>query len=172
MNAGPLLVALAIGWVAVTGAFTLPNLLLGVIVAAIALFVLRDRLARSLALSRLPRVVSLAGLFVGELVASAVGVARLALTPRLAAHLKPAIVAFPLTVKSDAEITMLANLITLTPGTPELLSPGLGELFGALRRTYSMEAERRIHDELVGQPAHDEGTAVQAPQAEEEVLFF
>ena len=39
------------------------------------------------------------------------------LTPDLRGSLRPAIVAFPLTVKSDAEITLLANLITLTPGT-------------------------------------------------------
>ncbi|MGO8586911.1 Na+/H+ antiporter subunit E, partial [Rhizobium ruizarguesonis] len=31
--------------------------------------------------------------------------------------LKPGIFAFPLTVTSDFEITLLANLITLTPGT-------------------------------------------------------
>jgi multicomponent Na+:H+ antiporter subunit E len=32
-------------------------------------------------------------------------------------HLRPGIIAFPLTVTRDAEITVLANLITLTPGT-------------------------------------------------------
>ena len=31
--------------------------------------------------------------------------------------LKPGIFAYPLTVKSDFEIALLANLITLTPGT-------------------------------------------------------
>jgi multicomponent Na+:H+ antiporter subunit E len=35
--------------------------------------------------------------------------------PRL--DLQPGIFAFPLTVTSDFEITLLANLITLTPGT-------------------------------------------------------
>jgi multicomponent Na+:H+ antiporter subunit E len=39
------------------------------------------------------------------------------LRPNLAAHLRPAFVAFPLTATRDAEITLLANLITLTPGT-------------------------------------------------------
>lgn len=35
--------------------------------------------------------------------------------PRM--DLKPGIFAFPLTVESDFEITLLANMITLTPGT-------------------------------------------------------
>jgi multicomponent Na+:H+ antiporter subunit E len=32
-------------------------------------------------------------------------------------HLKPAIIALPLDIKSDVEVTLLANMITLTPGT-------------------------------------------------------
>ena len=39
-------------------------------------------------------------------------------TPKL--HMTPGIVGVPLDIKSDAEITMLANLITLTPGTLSL----------------------------------------------------
>ena len=120
MNAGLLLVVLAIGWVAVTGAFTLPNLLLGMLIAAIVLSLFRRRLAWPSALRTMPRVISLMLVFIRELVLSTIGVARLALTPRLASHLAPAIIAFPLTAKSDAEITLLANLVTLTPGTLSL----------------------------------------------------
>ena len=43
--------------------------------------------------------------------------AIIVLTPDLKSALRPAIIAYPLTVKSDAEITLLANMITLTPGT-------------------------------------------------------
>jgi multicomponent Na+:H+ antiporter subunit E len=56
-------------------------------------------------------------LFLWELIVSAVRVASIVVRPNLKASLRPAIIAFPLTVKSDAEITLLANLITLTPGT-------------------------------------------------------
>ena len=55
------------------------------------------------------------GLFARELILSAVKVAWLALQPRL--RLRPAIIAYPLTVTTDTQITLLANLITLTPGT-------------------------------------------------------
>lgn len=57
----------------------------------------------------------LVGLFLRELVLSAVKVGWLALQPRL--RLRPAIIAYPLTVTTDAQITLLANMITLTPGT-------------------------------------------------------
>ena len=58
---------------------------------------------------------SLILLFVRELVLSALRVAWLAVQPKL--KLRPAIIAYPLTVTSDAQITLLANMITLTPGT-------------------------------------------------------
>lgn len=54
-------------------------------------------------------------MFVKELILSALRVAWLAVQPKLA--LRPAIIAHPLTVTTDAQITLLANLITLTPGT-------------------------------------------------------
>ena len=120
MNAAFLLVVLAVGWMAVSGAFTLPNLLLGAAISALVLFIFRHRLAQPLAFSRIGRVLALALPFIRELLWSAIGVARLALTPDLASHLKPAIIAFPLTATTDAEITLLANLITLTPGTLSL----------------------------------------------------
>lgn len=62
------------------------------------------------------RWLSLLVLFVRELIVSALKVAWLALQPRLT--IRPAIIAYPLTVTTDAQITLLANMITpLTPGT-------------------------------------------------------
>lgn len=49
------------------------------------------------------------------LVRGAISVGWLALQPR--PRLRPAIIAYPLTVRTDAQITLLANMITLTPGT-------------------------------------------------------
>jgi len=54
-------------------------------------------------------------LFVYELVLSAWRVAVLVMSPKL--DIKPGIFAYPLKVDRDFEITLLANLITLTPGT-------------------------------------------------------
>jgi multicomponent Na+:H+ antiporter subunit E len=112
-----LTIVLALGWAAATGSFTLPNLLLGAVVGAAGLFVVRRYVSRPHVLPRVWRIVSLALLFIRELVLSALRVARLVIRPDLNAHIRPAIIAFPLTATSDAEITLLANLITLTPGT-------------------------------------------------------
>ena len=61
------------------------------------------------------RWLSLILLFIKELVLSALKVAWLVLQPKI--NIRPAIIAYPLTVTTDAQITLLANMITLTPGT-------------------------------------------------------
>ena len=58
---------------------------------------------------------SLVLFFLSELILSALRVAWLVVQPKL--RLRPAIIAYPLTVTTDAQITLLANMITLTPGT-------------------------------------------------------
>lgn len=58
---------------------------------------------------------SLIALFLGELVVSALRVAWLVLLPR--PRLRASIIAYPLTLTTDVQITLLANMITLTPGT-------------------------------------------------------
>ena len=112
-----LVLTLALVWAAVTDGFNLPNMLFGAAIGLLAVFVLRHEFARPRLLARGRRIVSLGLLFVWELMVSAVRVAMIVVQPNLRAQLKPAIVAFPLTVQSDAEITLLVNMITLTPGT-------------------------------------------------------
>jgi multicomponent Na+:H+ antiporter subunit E len=58
---------------------------------------------------------ALFALLLKELGLGALRVAWLAVQPKL--RLRPALVAYPLVVTSDAQITLLANMITLTPGT-------------------------------------------------------
>ena len=108
---------LALMWAAITGAFTFGNLVLGGAVGLIALLLMRNRIAKPILFRKFGRAFSLAGLFLYELSLSAFRVAVLVLRPDMRKHLKPGIIAFPLKVTSDPEITLLANLITLTPGT-------------------------------------------------------
>ncbi len=61
------------------------------------------------------KVLALLLQFLRELIVSAVRVAWLVIQPK--PRLRPAIIAYPLTVTTDAQITLLANMITLTPGT-------------------------------------------------------
>lgn len=111
-------VMLAIAWGAMTGSFAPLNLIFGFCLAAIALSLIREQVGSVDYFTRLWRGTRLAAVFIVELVKSSVKVALLVLTPR--PRLSPAIIAYPLTVDRDFEITLLANLITLTPGTLSL----------------------------------------------------
>ncbi|MGQ2906390.1 MAG: Na+/H+ antiporter subunit E [Aliihoeflea sp.] len=108
-------VLLALAWGGVTGSFTLLNLLFGFILGAGALYLIRKEIGSLGYLARMRRVVSLTFLFLVELVKSSWTVAMTVLSPRM--DIKPGMFVYPLKVDKDAEITMLANLITLTPGT-------------------------------------------------------
>ena len=108
-------VLLALAWSAVTGSFTFLNFAFGFALAIFALSLIREQVGSIGYFSRARRVISLFLLFIYELVLSAWKVAVMVLSPRM--NLKPGIFAYPLKVDRDFEITMLANLITLTPGT-------------------------------------------------------
>jgi multicomponent Na+:H+ antiporter subunit E len=60
----------------------------------------------------------LALLFLRELVLSAFAVMRVSMAPRIA--VRPGIVAVPLRLRSAAGVTLLADMVTLTPGTTAL----------------------------------------------------
>lgn len=106
---------LAIVWVAVTGSASFINLVFGFVLAAVALAIVRSSYGGVLYLGRARRILALLVLFICELAKSVWAVAVAVMSPRI--DVKPGIFAFPLTVDRDFEITLLANLITLTPGT-------------------------------------------------------
>jgi multicomponent Na+:H+ antiporter subunit E len=64
---------------------------------------------------RFYRILKLFAVFMREFALSVLRVARLVLSRRMA--IRPCLFTFPLTLTSDFQITLLANLITLTPGT-------------------------------------------------------
>jgi multicomponent Na+:H+ antiporter subunit E len=109
---------LALCWALGTGDFTLANLVVG-FALGFAVLVLTRRLAGAPRYGdRTVRAVALAGFFVWQLLLSNLRVAYEVLTP--GHHMRPGVVAVPLDATTDAEITVLANLITLTPGTLSL----------------------------------------------------
>jgi multicomponent Na+:H+ antiporter subunit E len=109
-------VLLAVAWVLVTGGFSLLNGVFGFVLGLGALSLIREQIGTIGYVRRVRRIASLALLFLYELVMSAIRVFRLVLTPDLS-KLEPGFIAYPLTVDRDFEISLLANLITLTPGT-------------------------------------------------------
>lgn len=117
MNLAAITLVLAIGWAAATGSFSLLNLLFGGVVGMLCLYLVRDHVGGAVFGPRAKRIIVLAFTFLKELVVSASRVAVLVCRPDLNKRIQPAIIAFPLTAKGDGEITLLANMITLTPGT-------------------------------------------------------
>ena len=109
-------VLLALAWVFVTGGFSFLNGVFGFVLGLVALSLIREQIGTIGYVRRVRRLISLAALFLYELMKSAMRVFRLVLTPDLT-KLEPGFIAYPLTVDRDFEISLLANLITLTPGT-------------------------------------------------------
>lgn len=108
-------ILMALAWAAVSGSFSELNLAFGFVLGFGALYLIREQVGTGAYFQRILKGIGLAVLFVYELVLSAWRVAIIVLRPKI--ELQPGIIAFPLTVDRDFEITMLANLITLTPGT-------------------------------------------------------
>jgi multicomponent Na+:H+ antiporter subunit E len=144
---------LGLAWAALTADFTPASLIFGFAAGtgAAALVGFR-RASPPVPLRRVPKVLALGAFFAWELLLSNLRVAAAILGPRH--RLRPGVVAVPLDVTSDAEITLLASLITLTPGTLTLdVSPDRRTLYvhllamddaGAARRAIKDGFERRI----------------------------
>lgn len=106
---------LALAWMALTGQFDPLNFIAGFVLGYLLLR-LTHRRGEPLAYFRKAMlVIRFAGFYLWELVLANLRVARavLSVKPKLA----PAVIAIPLEARSDLAITLLANLITLTPGS-------------------------------------------------------
>jgi multicomponent Na+:H+ antiporter subunit E len=106
---------LALVWGAMTGDFSLANLMVGFVLGFVALFASQRVFGPSRYATRLVQIVAFIGFYIWELIMSNVRVAIDVVTPRHRAQ--PGVVAVPLEAETDAEITILANLITMTPGS-------------------------------------------------------
>lgn len=108
-------------WMALTGDFTGGNFILGLLFSSLALW-LTHPVGEGVPLIHYVRKgrrwLAFGGFFLRELVLASLRITWDILTPRH--RMRPAILAIPLDVTTDLEITTLANLITLTPGTLSL----------------------------------------------------
>jgi multicomponent Na+:H+ antiporter subunit E len=111
-------ILLALAWVALSGSFAPANFLAGFMLGYVALWLLSRTVEHGNYFRKGPLIVTFILFFVWELFKANLRVLWEVVTP--AFYMKPGIVAIPLDVTSDLEITLLANLITLTPGTLSL----------------------------------------------------
>jgi multicomponent Na+:H+ antiporter subunit E len=118
MNLFLLNIFLALGFSAVVGQLNLSGFVAGFIVGYFALWLTKPLYGKTRYFERLPRVFGLIGFFGKELLVSNLRVLWDVITPQ---HIsRPGIIGIPLDARTDAEIMLVANLISLTPGTLSL----------------------------------------------------
>jgi multicomponent Na+:H+ antiporter subunit E len=109
---------LALAWVALTGEFSPANFVIGFLFGYVSLLMTQRLRGNITYFKKVRRVIGFTFFFLWEVIKANLRVAYDVLSPRQ--RITPAILAIPLEAKTDAEITFLANLITLTPGTLSL----------------------------------------------------
>ncbi len=156
MNLFLLNLLLAFGWCALFADFTLPGLAIGFVIGFAALWIASPLFGGTAYFGRVLRLIHLGVYFLYELVVSSVQVVWDVVTP--VHKSSPGIIAVPLDVESPAEIAVLANLISLTPGTLSLdVSADRRLLYvhgmfvedpDALRRDIKAGMERKVREAM------------------------
>lgn len=111
-------IGLALIWAALTGSFSPANLAVGFALGYLVLFLAQRALGTSAYSRKAQQVIGFCLFFLWALIVANLRVAYDVLTPRH--HMRPRVIAIPLDAASDTQITLLANLISLTPGTLSL----------------------------------------------------
>ncbi len=106
---------LAFVWMFLSVSFTSRSFFIGYLLGLLVIFAFRRFFKSRFYLLRVVAVINLLVLFLKELVLANISVLKTVLKPKL--DFEPGIFALPTELKTDWEITILANLITLTPGT-------------------------------------------------------
>lgn len=108
-------VLLATIWCFLVEEFRASTFVVGYLIGAGVLFVLRRMMGEVVAFRKIRVFIKLAAVFLFEMVVANVQVAWWILRPRL--RVQPAMIRLPIDLQSDAAITTLAGMISLTPGT-------------------------------------------------------
>lgn len=154
MNLFLLNVLLALLWAAVSGSITIGSIFVGFVVGALVLAVIGQAYGGARYLTRIRRIAILIAVFLFELLKSSLQVAWEAVTPRY--RMRPAVLAVPIELREEASIAVLANLVSLTPGTLSIdVSADRSFLYvhamyaedaDAVRRSIREDFERRVSE--------------------------
>lgn len=144
MNLFAINILLAMVWCALSDAFTVNALVSGYLIGFAALWITQPLYgAPGHYFVRMIRIVQLALFFVYDLLVSSLRVAWDVLTPKDLSS--PRIIEMPLDVKTDLEILLVTNLISLTPGTLSLdVSPDRKTLY--VHAMFGDNPDQVIHD--------------------------
>ncbi|MCF8030370.1 MAG: Na+/H+ antiporter subunit E [Desulfohalobiaceae bacterium] len=109
---------LAAGFAVIMDQLNLGGLIAGFLIGYAALWITRSLFGATRYFMRVIKLIKLAGTFIWELVVSNFRVLWDVITPT---HIsRPAVIGVPLDAHSDFEIMVVANIISLTPGTLSL----------------------------------------------------
>lgn len=149
-------IILAVVWVALSGNFTAAGFLAGLLVGYLVLAVAGPAFGVHGYGLRAFRAIGFVLYYLYELVVSNLRVALDVIRPRMRS--RPAFVAIPVDDLNPAQITLLANLITMTPGTLSIdVSRDESTLYihgmfvdspDALRRSIERGFKRRVREVL------------------------
>lgn len=118
MNLLLLNILLAIAWAALTGSFQPIDLLFGFGLGYLVLWMVTRLGTTPRYFKQIPRFVDLLLFFLADVIRANFRLARIILSPRM--NLRPAVVAVPFILDEENAIILLANMMTLTPGTLSL----------------------------------------------------
>lgn len=140
-------VLLMAAWLLFHGKITMELVLTGLVLVAViygcSCRLLGFSWRRELRLWRqLPRAVSYLFLLVGEVFVSNLRVIRVILSPQIHNHTQHRLVRFPTPVQSEAGQLLLANSITLTPGTITVSTPDGHFCVHALDERFAQELDQ------------------------------
>ncbi|MBN6889046.1 multicomponent Na+:H+ antiporter subunit E [Cytobacillus horneckiae] len=102
-------------WMFLTTTYEPVAFVKGYIFGLLIIFVFRKFFDSRFYLYRVFSFIKLALIFIKELIMANIAVVKVVLKPKM--DMTPGIFAYPTSLEKDWEITTLANLITLTPGT-------------------------------------------------------
>ncbi len=147
---------LAAGWCALFATFNLSTFIAGFVISFAALTVTSPLYADTTYFRQSRYLVQLIAYFLGQLTISTLKVSWDVLTPTQKS--RPAIVAIPLDITEPMHITILANMISLTPGSLSLdVNPSRDTLYvhcmfvddpDAIRANIKSGFERMIREAL------------------------
>jgi multicomponent Na+:H+ antiporter subunit E len=102
-------------WMFLSESYSFASFVVGFMVGAALLYLLNRFIPDSYYFKQVNAIFYLIFLFIKELIMANIEVLKWVYKPKL--DFQPGIIAVPIDVKKNWEITLLANLITLTPGT-------------------------------------------------------
>lgn len=108
-------VFLGLMWLVLSGEYTVINFILGMFLSFIIILYSGSFFGFSFKFRHIPKIILLFLFFLKELFKANIRVTFEIVSPPL--RMKPGIVKIPLELENDFQITLLANLLTLTPGT-------------------------------------------------------